>query len=70
MSASKVNFQELLSIIDGLSPEQKRIIRQRIDEQSLLHFDPALDDFYGDVHESETDIDINTALDDSRRDVR
>ena len=69
-----VSFDELLQIIDQLPPEQKRAVRQRLDDDWSARLQQALAAIHADmptnVPENEIAADIAAAIQESRRDSR
>ena len=67
-----VQFDDLLRVIDQLSAEQKRIIRQRLDEEWSARFGDALDSLHADMPTDISDVevqsDIVADIDEVRRD--
>ena len=68
-----LKFDDLLRVIDELPAEQKRIIRQRLDEEWSARFGDALESLHADIHttyvsDAEVEDDIVTAINEVRRD--
>ena len=72
MSTAPINLDELLKMIDELPPEQKRAVRQHLDEDWSARFRQALDAIHADmpagIPDDEVDADVEAAIRESRRD--
>ncbi len=68
-----VRFDDMLKMLLNLPPEQKRIIRQRLDEDWAARFGNALDAIHDDLpdglSDEEIQADIEAAIEQSRRDA-
>ncbi len=67
----EVTFDDLLKIVDDLSPEQKRVLRQHLDEDWAARFGAALAAVHADMpaglSDQEVQRDVDAAIDDVRR---
>ena len=70
MVSIRVDFDDLLDVIDQLSPEQKRILRQHLDEDWARRFGEALADVRADmpidICAEELDVDVQAAIVETR----
>ena len=61
-----VKFEDLLKVVDMLSPEQKRILRQHVEENWATRLDQSLSDIHADmptnIAETELQADIEAAI--------
>ena len=68
-----VRFDDMLKMLLNLPPEQKRIIRQRLDEDWAARFGNALnaiqDDVPSKLSDEEIQADVEAAIKQSRRDT-
>lgn len=66
-----VRFEDMLKMLLDLPPEQKRIIRERLDEDWAARFGNALDRIHDDIpsglSDEETQADVEAAIEESRR---
>jgi hypothetical protein len=65
-----IKFDDLLKVVDTLSPEQKRLLRQRIDETWSTRFGKALDDLQADLPTGLSEDEIQADIEAAIRDVR
>jgi hypothetical protein len=67
-----IKFEDLLELVTRLSPEQKRMLRQRMDEDWSARFGKALDAIHAeippDISEEEAQTDIEEAIHQVRAD--
>lgn len=65
-----VNFEDLLALVESLTPEQKALLRERLDDEWSARFGKALDDIQvgipAGVSGEEAQADVEKAIDESR----
>jgi hypothetical protein len=66
-----IRFDDLLKAVDKLTADQKRVLKQRLDEDWAARLGSALADIHADmpagISEAEIEADVEAAIDETRR---
>lgn len=65
-----IKFDDLLKVVDTLSPEQKQLLRQHIDGSWASRFGKALDNIRANIPADLSDEEIQADIEAAIRDVR
>ncbi len=65
-----LKFDDLLKVVDTLSPEQKRLLRQHLADNWSTQLGKALDDIQADVPSGLSDEKVQTDIENAIEDVR